>query len=61
MINMASFKRVMERAIRSGYETKEREYYEEKIAIWNVNGWLTEEETTYLLGVLDEVYGTSEA
>ena len=60
MINMASFKRVMERAIRSGHETKEREYYEEKIAIWNVNGWLTEEETTYLLGVLDEVYGTSE-
>ena len=60
MINMASFKRVMERAIRSGYEIKEREYYEEKIAIWNVNGWLTEEETTYLLGVLDEVYGTSE-
>ena len=57
---MASFKRVMERAIRSGYEIKEREYYEEKIAIWNVNGWLTEEETTYLLGVLDEVYGTSE-
>ena len=46
MIDMASFKRVMERAIRSGYETKEREYYEEKIAIWNVNGWLTEEETT---------------
>lgn len=59
-IKMKSFKNVMERAIRSGYETRERNYYEEKIAMWNLNGWLTTDEVDYLLGVLDEVYGITE-
>lgn len=57
MINMTSFKNVMERAIRSSYTTKERSYFEEKIATWSLNGWLTDDEVAYLLGVLDEVYG----
>jgi len=38
MINMTSFKNVMERAIRSSYTTKERKYFEEKIATWSLNG-----------------------
>ena len=53
---MASFKRVMERAIKSGYTKYERSYYEEKIAIWEVNGWLEVDEINELLSVLDEVY-----
>jgi ATP phosphoribosyltransferase len=54
---MTSFKNVMERAIRSSYTTKERKYFEEKIATWSLNGWLEDTEVAYLLGILDEVYG----
>ena len=42
--------------MRSGYTKYERSYYEEKIAIWEVNGWLETDEVNELLSVLDEVY-----
>lgn len=50
---MASFLAVIKRSISTKALT--REQYEQAIATWNLNGWLTIEETAEALAYLDEV------
>lgn len=54
---MTSFKNVLIRSIRK--QQFDREYYEEVIATWILKGWLTEDESTECMAVLDEVYPTT--
>lgn len=51
---MASFLSVIKISIKSKAFTKE--YYEQVIATWNLNGWLTAEETAEALAYLEEVF-----
>lgn len=51
---MTGFKNVLIKNIKAKRFT--REYYEEVIATWSLNGWLTTEEVTECMIVLDEVY-----
>lgn len=53
-LDMESFLAVIKRSIKSKAFAKE--YYEEVIATWNLNGWLTEEETAEALAYLEEVF-----
>lgn len=55
---MTSFKNVMIRNIKK--KTFTREYYEEVIATWSLNGWLTDEEVAECLEVLEETFPTEE-
>lgn len=54
MIKMKSFKNVIIASIKR--ETYSREYYEETIAKWLLNEWLTEEEAAEVMVVLDEYF-----
>ena len=54
---MASFFKVLENSIRGNYTTKPRTYYEEVLAKWSLNGWLTDLEVTNALALLDTLYG----
>ncbi|WP_342759416.1 hypothetical protein [Kineothrix sedimenti] len=54
MENMISFLNVIKRSIKTKAFTKD--YYQEVIAKWNLNGWLTDEEVTEALAYLDEVF-----
>lgn len=51
---MTSFKNVLIKNIRAKRFT--REYYEEVIATWSLNGWIETEEVTECMAVLNEVY-----
>ena len=51
---MASFLSVLKMNIKAKVFTKE--YYEQVIATWNLNGWLTTEETAEALAYLEEVF-----
>ena len=51
---MTSFKNVLIRSIRK--QQFDREYYEEVVATWLLKGWLTDEEATECMAVLDEVF-----
>ena len=51
---MKSFKNVIIRSIRDKRFT--REYYEETIAIWLLQEWLTKEEAVEVFAVLNEVF-----
>lgn len=51
---MASFLSVIKISIKSKAFTKE--YYEQVIATWNLNGWLTADETAEALAYLNEVF-----
>lgn len=51
---MTSFLNVIKRSISTKAFAKE--YYQEVIATWNLNGWLTEDETTEALACLEEVF-----
>jgi SOS response regulatory protein OraA/RecX len=51
---MTSFLAVIKRSISTKAFTKE--YYQEVIAKWNLNGWLTESETAEALTYLDETF-----
>lgn len=51
---MASFLSVIKMSIKSKAFTKE--YYEQVIATWNLNGWLTAEEVAEALEYLEEVF-----
>lgn len=51
---MKSFLIVIKRSISA--KSFSREYYEQVIAQWNLNGWLTPEETTEALEYLDEIF-----
>ncbi len=51
---MTSFLNVIKMSIESKDFTKE--YYQEVIATWNLNGWLTEEETAEALEYLETVF-----
>lgn len=53
-MKMASFLGVIKRSIRT--KALPRETYEVVIATWNLNGWLTEEETAEALAYLEEVF-----
>ena len=53
-MEMKSFKNTIIRSIRG--KRFEREYYEETIASWLLNGWLTDEEAAEVFVVLDEVF-----
>ena len=53
-INMASFLNVIKMNIKA--KVFEKEYYEMVIATWNLNGWLTTEETAEALAYLEEVF-----
>lgn len=55
---MTSFKNVLIKNIRAKRFT--REYYEEVIATWALNGWLETDEVTECMAVLDEVYPMQE-
>lgn len=55
---MTSFKNVLIKNIKAKRFT--RDYYEEVIATWSLNGWLTTEEVTECMAVLDEVYPVEE-
>ena len=52
MLNMQSFYIVITTSIKA--KTFEREYYEQVIATWHLNGWLTEQEKADALSLLDE-------
>lgn len=54
MIRVKSFKNVIIASIKRGTYT--RGYYEETIAKWNLNGWLTDEEVFEVMVVLDEEF-----
>lgn len=54
MIKMKSFKNVLIASIERGTYT--REYYEETMAKWLLNGWLTEEEATEVMEALDKKF-----
>ena len=51
---MTSFKNVLIRNIKA--KKHEREYYEEIVAQWVINGWLTEDEANEVMVVLNEVF-----
>lgn len=51
---MKSFKNVLIASIERGTYT--REYYEETMAKWLLNGWLTEEEATEVMVALDKKF-----
>ena len=51
---MISWKRVLISSITK--KQFDREYYEQVIATWQLNGWLTVEEATECMEKLDEVY-----
>ena len=51
---MASFLSVIKRSISTKAFSKE--YYETVIATWNLNGWLTAEETVEALAYLEVVF-----
>jgi hypothetical protein len=51
---MASFLNVIKRSISTKAFTKE--YYQSVIATWNLNGWLTEDETAEALAYLESVF-----
>lgn len=51
---MASFLSVIKRSISTKAFTKE--YYQQVIATWHLNGWLTDPETVEALAYLDEVF-----
>ena len=51
---MASFLSVIKRSISTKAFTTE--YYQTVIATWNLNGWLTEDETAEALAYLEEVF-----
>ncbi len=53
---MASFLAVIKISIKSKAFTKE--YYEMVIATWNLNKWLSPEETIEALAYLEEVFPT---
>lgn len=53
-MNMASFLAVIKISIKAKSFTKD--YYEQVIATWNLNGWLTAEETAEALAYLNEVF-----
>ena len=53
-MNMASFLAVIKISIKA--KSFAKEYYEQVIATWNLNGWLTEEETAEALAYLEEVF-----
>jgi len=57
--NMTSFYNVLINSIKNNYKTKERTYFENVIAKWSLNGWLTDEEVTNALALLDTLYGVS--
>lgn len=56
---LTSFLIVIKRSIANKSFTKE--YYEQVIAQWNLNGWLSEPETAEALAYLDEVFPEPEA
>ena len=51
---MASFKNVLIRNIKA--KKHDRVYYEEVIAQWNLNGWLTDAEAEEVMVALNEVF-----
>jgi len=51
---MTSFLNVIKMSISTKAFTKE--FYQEAIAKWNLNGWLTDLETTEALAYLDETF-----
>ncbi len=51
---MPSFLVVLKLSIKS--KAFEKEYYEQVIATWHLNGWLTTEETAEALAYLEEVF-----
>ena len=51
---MASFKNVLIRSIKK--QQFDKTYYEEVIATWILKGWLTEDEATECMEVLNEVF-----
>lgn len=55
---MTSFKNVLIMNMKS--KRFNREYYETIIATWSLNGWLTIDEVTECMSVLDEVYPVQE-
>lgn len=55
-MNMTSFKNVIIASINRGTYT--RPYYEETIAKWLLNGWLTEEEAAEVFVVLEDKFPT---
>ena len=54
MSNVKSFLNVIKRSIST--KAFEKSYYEEVIATWNLNGWLTDEETAAALEFLNETF-----
>lgn len=52
--NMTSFLNVIKRSIATKAFSKE--YYQQVIATWNLNGWLTDEETAEALAYLETVF-----
>lgn len=55
---MKSFRNIIIGSIRAKRFT--REYYEETVAIWLLQGWLTKEEAVEVFVVLDEVFPLEE-
>ncbi len=55
---MASFLTVIKLSISN--KTFSKEYYQQVIAQWSLNGWLTEPETEEALTYLDEVFPEEE-
>lgn len=53
-IQMASFYIIITDSIKRKAFAKE--YFEQVIAKWNLNGWLTDEETANALALLEEVF-----
>lgn len=51
---MTSFKNVLIRNIKA--KKHDRAYYEEVIAQWNLNGWLTDDEVVEVMAVIGEVF-----
>lgn len=58
MVKMTSFKNVIIASIKRGTYT--RTYYEETIAKWLLNGWLTETEAAEVFVALNEKFPTEE-
>lgn len=56
---MTSFLNVIKRSISTKAFTKD--YYQQVIATWNLNGWLTEAETAEALAYLEEVFPAAPA
>ena len=54
MNDMKSFLNVIKRSIST--KAFEKSYYEEVIATWNLNGWLTNEETSEALEYLNQTF-----